>query len=65
VRDTDVFGEDLLTSIVENAKYTPSDRLRDVFNGYVTTIRTGGSPTEYLRVSTENIMKEKMVKLDL
>jgi len=31
----------------------------------VATIRTGGNPTEYLRISTENIMKEKMVKLDL
>jgi len=65
VRDVEVFGQDLLTSILENAKYTPSEKLREILNGYVMTIRTGGNPTEYLRISTENIMKEKMVKLDL
>jgi len=65
VRDVEVFGQDLLTSILENARYTPSDRLREILNGYVATVRTGGDPTEYLRISTRNIMKEKMVKLDL
>jgi len=65
VRDVEVFGQDLLTSILENAKYTPSDKLREILNGYVITVRTGGNPTEYLQISTENIMKEKMVKLDL
>jgi len=65
VRDVEVFGQDLLTSILENVKYTPSKRMQEVLTGYVSTIRTGGDPTEYLRVSTENTMKEKMVKLDL
>jgi flagellar protein FlaJ len=65
VRDVEVFGQDLLTSILENAKYTPSDNLKEILNGYVATVKTGGDPTEYLRISTRNIMKEKMVKLDL
>ena len=65
VRDVEVFGRDLLSSIPENVKYLPSKRLQEVLTGYVATIRTGGNPTEYLRISTENIMKEKMVKLDL
>jgi len=65
VRDVEVFGQDLLTSILENMKYTPSDKLREILNGYVATVKTGGNPTEYLRISTRNIMKEKMVKLDL
>jgi len=65
VRDVEVFGQDLLTSILENVKYVPSKKLQEVLTGYVATIRTGGNPTEYLRISTENIMKEKMVKLDL
>jgi len=65
VRDVEVFGQDLLTSILENMKYVPSKRLQEVLTGYVATIRTGGNPTEYLRICTENIMKEKMVRLDL
>jgi len=65
IRDVEIFGQDLLTSILENVKYIPSKKLREILTGYVATIRTGGSPTEYLRISTENIMKERMVKLDL
>lgn len=65
VRDVEVFGQDLLTSILENVKYVPSKKLREILSGYVATVRTGGNPTEYLRISTENIMKERMVKLDL
>jgi len=65
VRDVEVFGQDLLTSILENAKYMPSKKLQEILIGYVATVRTGGNPTEYLRISTENIMKERMVKLDL
>jgi len=65
VRDVEIFGQDLLSSILENVKYTPSKRLQEVLTGYVSTVRTGGDPTQYLRVSTENTMKEKMVRLDL
>ena len=65
IRDVEIFGQDLLTSILENVKYVPSKKLREILSGYVATVRTGGNPTEYLRISTENIMKERMVKLDL
>ncbi len=65
VRDAEVFGKDLLTSISENVKYVPSKRLQEILIGYVSTIRTGGDPTEYLKIATENSMKEKMIKLDL
>lgn len=65
VRDVEVFGKDLMTSILENAKYAPNEKLREILNGYVATVRTGGNPTEYLKISTENIMREKMVKLDV
>lgn len=65
VRDVEVFGEDLMTSILENAKLTPNEKLREMLNGYVATVRTGGNPTEYLKVTTENVMREKMIKLDL
>jgi flagellar protein FlaJ len=65
LRDVEVFGQDMLTSILENVNYTPSKKLREILTGYVATVRTGGNPTEYLRISTENLMKERMVKLDL
>lgn len=65
VRDVEIFGTDLMNSILENAKYTPNDKLREILTGYVATVRTGGSPTEYLKIQTENITKERMSKLDV
>ena len=65
VRDVEVFGKDLMNSILENVKYTPNEKLREMLKGYVATVRTGGDPTEYLRISTENITKERMGKLDV
>jgi flagellar protein FlaJ len=65
VRDVEVFGKDLMSSITENAKYSPNDKLREMLNGYVATVRTGGNPTEYLRITSENITKERMTKLDM
>ena len=65
VRDVEIFGHDLMTSILENAKYTPNDKLREILIGYVATVRTGGSPTQYLKIQNENITKERMSKLDV
>ena len=65
VRDVEVFGKDLMNSILENTKFTPNEKLREMLTGYVATVRTGGNPTEYLRISTENITKERMSKLDV
>lgn len=65
VRDVEIFGTDLMNSILKNAKYTPNDKLRELLIGYVATVRTGGSPTEYLKIQTENITKERMSKLDV
>ena len=65
VRDVEIFGKDLMNAILENAKYTPNDKLREILKGYVATVRTGGNPTEYLRITTENISRERMSKLDI
>ena len=65
VRDIEIFGNDLMTSIVDNAKLTPSDQLREILLGYVATIKTGGNPTDYLKITSDKITKERMGKLDL
>lgn len=64
VRDVEVFGEDLMTAVNKNAKLSPNHRLREILIGYVATIRTGGSPTEYLKVQTESTTRERLGKLD-
>lgn len=65
VRDVEVFGEDLMTAVNKNAKLSPSHTLRELLIGYVATIRTGGNPTEYLKVKTEATTRERLGKLDV
>jgi flagellar protein FlaJ len=65
VRDIEVFGSDLLSAINENAKLAASSALGEILIGYVATVRTGGNPTEYLKVTSEKITKERMGKLDV
>ena len=65
IRDVEVFGNDLLSAINENAKLTPNRDLREILLGYVATVRTGGNPTEYLKVTSTQITKERISKLDM
>lgn len=65
VRDIEIFGKDLLTSISENATLSANDDLREILVGYVATVKTGGSPTEYLKVTSRKVTKERMGKLDV
>ena len=65
VRDVEIFGEDLMNAILKNAKFTPNEKLRELLIGYVATIRTGGNPTEYLKVQADAITRERIGKLDM
>jgi len=65
IRDIEVFGNDLMSSILDNAKLTPHDKLGEILQGYVATVRTGGNPTEYLKITTEKVTKDRVGKLDL
>jgi archaeal flagellar protein FlaJ len=65
VRDVEIFGNDLMNAIVDNAKLSASDNLRDILVGYVATVRTGGNPTEYLKISSDKVTKERVGKMDV
>ncbi len=65
IRDIEVFGSDLMSSILDNAKLTPNEQLGEILQGYVATVRTGGNPTEYLKITTEKVTKDRIGKLDL
>ena len=65
IRDIEVFGSDLMSSILANAKLTPNDQLGEILQGYVATVRTGGNPTEYLKITTDKVTKDRIGKLDL
>jgi flagellar protein FlaJ len=65
VRDIEIFGNDLMTAIIDNAKLTPNRDFREILLGYVATVRTGGNPTEYLKITSTQITKERINKLDV
>lgn len=65
IRDAEIFGSDLLSSIVDNAKLTPNVQLGEILEGYVATVRTRGTATEYLKITSDAITKERISKLDL
>ena len=50
---------------MENAKLTPNEQLGEILEGYVATVRTGGNPTEYLKITTDIVTKERLGKLDM
>ena len=65
IRDVEIFGEDIMNAITKNAKLTPNHNLRELLIGYVATVKTGGSPTEYLQVQTETLTRGRLGKLDI
>jgi archaeal flagellar protein FlaJ len=65
IRDIEVFGKDLLTSIQDNARLVATDQFGELLLGYVAAIKTGGNQTEYLKITTEKITKERILKLDV
>jgi archaeal flagellar protein FlaJ len=65
IRDIEIFGKDLLTSIQDNARIIAADQLGELLLGYVAAVKTGGNQTEYLKITTDKITKERMLKLDV
>jgi len=60
IRDIEIFGKDLLTSIQDNAKLTANDQLGELLMGYISAIKTGGNQTEYLKITSVTITKERI-----
>lgn len=58
----DVFGIDPVTAVKEVAKRTPSDDLKQVLLGFVTTTESGGDITAYLKNAGERALFEWRMK---
>lgn len=59
VYKTDIQGKDLITSLSETAKESPSPVLRENFWGLANMIHQGGNIDEYLRQKSEDVLKLK------
>jgi flagellar protein FlaJ len=63
VRDVNLFGLDIISALERAAKKTPSESLRETFEGFISTIHSGSNSTAYLREKTREFMKLKRIGL--
>jgi flagellar protein FlaJ len=63
VRDVNLFGRDIISALEEMSKRTPSERLREMLEGFISTVHSGSDATAYLREKSRQYMKLKRISL--
>lgn len=63
VRDVNLFGRDIISALEEVSKHTPSERLREMLEGFISTVHSGSDATAYLREKSRQYMKLKRISL--
>jgi archaeal flagellar protein FlaJ len=63
VRNVNLFGKDIISALEEESNLTPSARFREMLEGFIATIHSGGSSTAYLREKSRQYMKLKRISL--
>jgi len=63
VRNVNLFGLDIISALEESSKRTPSQRFREMLEGFISTIHSGGNLAAYLREKSGQYMKLKRVSL--
>jgi len=63
VRDVSLFGSDIISALEGISKRTPSERFRDMLEGFISTIHSGGNLAAYLREKSGQYMKLKRLSL--
>ncbi len=63
VRDIELFGFDVISALEAASERTPSERFKELLEGLVATIHSGGSLAKYLRDRSRQYMKLKRIAL--
>lgn len=63
VRDVNLFGKDIISALEEKSEATPSERFREMLEGYISTIHSGSNSAAYLREKYRQYMKLKSISL--
>ncbi len=63
VRDIEIFGKDVITVLSERAMYSPSKLLRDLYEGLVSTAKSGGDLRRYLYSQARMLMRMKRIMM--
>jgi flagellar protein FlaJ len=63
VRDVNLFGLDIISSLEKASKRTPSERFREMLEGFISTVHSGGNLAAYLHEKSRQYMKLKRISL--
>jgi len=63
VRDVSLFGSDIISALEEISKRTPSERFREMIEGFISTIHSGGNMPAYLHEKSRQYMRLKKLSL--
>lgn len=63
VRDVNLFGLDIISALEKTSKRAPSERFREMLEGFISTIHSGGNLSAYLRGKSRQYMKLKRISL--
>jgi flagellar protein FlaJ len=63
IRDVELFGFDVISALEATSKRTPSERFKEMLEGFISVVYSGGNLVRYLRNRTQEYMKEKGIAL--
>jgi flagellar protein FlaJ len=63
IRDVELFGFDVISALETTSKQTPSERFKEMLEGFISVVYSGGNLVKYLRNRTQEYMKEKNLAL--
>jgi len=63
IRDVELFGFDIFSALESASNRTPSIKFKEMLEGFIATIRSGGSLTKYLMARSRQYMKLKRIAM--
>jgi flagellar protein FlaJ len=63
VRNVSLFGSDIISALEKTSSTTPSEKFREMMEGFIATMNSGGNLAGYLREKSKQYMKLKRISL--
>jgi archaeal flagellar protein FlaJ len=63
VRNVELFGFDVISALETTSKRTPSERFKELVEGFISAVHSGGNLVKYLRNRSQQYMKLKQLAL--
>jgi flagellar protein FlaJ len=63
VRDVELFGIDVISAMESASKRTPSEKFRELLEGFIASMHSGGDLAKYLSERSEQFMRLKRIAL--